>query len=131
MDTDTNTENNHAPSTKEYDEAIAMGQEIESQVTDLVSFYTPIGLEAQFATIVIAFFYPAVWAVVVFFYVVVCVSSAKRLEVRECLKKRDIEGAKKAFEAAKTWNSMMVLTEIAMGVIEVWGLFQLIKSFKG
>ena len=131
MDADNNAENGESISTRDYDAAIQMSGELERQVAEMVSCATPIGLELQIATMFIACIYPAVWAVVVFFYVTVCVAGVKRGAVRECLKKHDIEGAKAALDSAKTWNGLMILMEIIMGGIEVWGIFQLLHHIKG
>ena len=131
MSAQTNRSNTTSGSTRDYDAAIQMSGELEKQVAEMVSCATPIGLELQIVTMFIACIYPAVWAVVVFFYVTVCVAGAKRGAVRECLKKHDIAGAKTALDSAKTWNGLMILMEIVMGGIEVWGIFQLIHHIKG
>ena len=131
MNADKNAEQGESTSAKDYDAAIQMSGELERQVAEMASCATPIGLELQIVTMFIACIYPAVWAVVVFFYVTACVAGVKRAAVRNCLKKHDIAGAKAALDSAKTWNVLMILMEIAMAGIEVWGIFQLIHHIKG
>ena len=131
MDTDKSAETGEKISTGDYDAAVQMSGEIEKQIAEMATCATPIGLELQIATMFIACIYPAVWALVVFFYVTVCVAGAKRGAVRECLKNRDIAGAKAALDSARTWNGLMILAEIIMGGVEVWGIFQLLHHIKG
>ena len=131
MEMDQGNEKSSNSSAKDYDEAVRMSQEIEKQMLQMMGFVTPVGLELQLATMFIACFYPAIWVIVIFFYVAVCVYGTKRGAVRDCLKKHDIAGAKTALDSAKTWNGLMILMEIVMGGIEVWGIFQLIHHIKG
>ena len=115
----------------DYDEAVRMSQEIEQKVTQMMSAITPLGLELQIATAIIACVYPAVWAVLAFFYIAVCVFSVKRGKVRARLKDHDVEGAKAAFASAQTWSNLVTISEVAMAFIELWGFVQLLKFFKG
>jgi hypothetical protein len=127
---ETNYENQGPVRDQDYDDAIKMSQGIELQEVSLGYLATPLGLELQLATFVIACFYPAVWAVLVFFYVAACVASVHRSTARKCLKAHDMKGAKSAFDKAKTWNTLSILTEVAMACIEFWALAQFLNHIK-
>ena len=79
----------------------------------------------------IACFYPAVWVVVVLFYVTAITAGVKRNAAKAALKRRDIQAAKSAIAEAKGWTTGLNLTQAAMAIIELWGLFQLLNYFKG
>ena len=116
---------------KDYDDAVAVGEEIERQVADLGSLVTPLGYELIIATMIIACIYPAVWVVVVLFYVTAITANVKRNAAKAALKRRDIQAAKSAIAEAKGWTTGLSLTQAAMAVIELWGFFQLLNYFKG
>ena len=116
---------------KDFDEAVAIGEEIEKQVADMGTIMTPIGLELILANMLIACFYPAVWVVVIMFYVTAITAGVKRGAAKGALKRHDVETAKSAISEAKNWNLGLTLTQIAMAIIELWALGQLINSFKG
>ena len=116
---------------KAYDDAVAVGEEIERQVADLGSTVTPLGMELIHANMFIACFYPAVWVVVVLFYVTAITAGVKRNAAKAALKRRDVQAAKSAIAEAKSWTKGLNLTQAAMAIIELWGLFHLLNSFKG
>ena len=116
---------------KDYDDAVAVGEEIERQVADLGSTVTPLGMELILANMFIACIYPAVWIVVVLFYVTAITAGVKRNAAKAALKQRDVQAAKSAIAEAKGWTTGLNLTQAAMALIELWGLFQLLNIFKG
>ena len=116
---------------KDYDDAVAVGEEIERQVADLGSTVTPLGMELILANMFIACIYPAVWVVVVLFYVTAITAGVKRNAAKAALKRRDVQAAKSAIAEAKGWTKGLNLTQAAMAIIELWGLFQLLNYFKG
>ena len=116
---------------KDYDDAVTVGEEIERQVADLGSTVTPLGMELILANMFIACFYPAVWVVVVLFYVTALTAGVKRNAAKAALKQRDVQAAKSAIAEAKGWTTGLNLTQAAMALIELWGLFQLLNIFKG
>ncbi len=115
----------------DYDDAVAVGEEIERQVADLGSTVTPLGVELILANMFIACFYPAVGIVVLLFYVTAITAGIQRNAAKDALKRRDVQAAKVAIAKARGWTTGLNLTEIAMAIIEVWGLVQLFKLFKG
>ncbi len=130
-ETETNAQDASAFRQKDYDDAVAVGEEIVRQVADLGSTVTPIGVELILANMFIACIYPAVWVVVVLFYVTAITAGVKRNAAKAALKRRDVQAAKSAIAEAKGWTTGLNLTQAAMALIELWGLFQLLNSFKG
>jgi hypothetical protein len=118
-------------SEKDYDDAVRMSQDMETQITNMMNVVTPLGLELQLATMLIACVYPVVWAVVAFFYVAICIYGVHRGAAKKRIKEHDIEGAKTAFASAKTWSNIVAITEVIMAGIEIWGIIQLVNYFKG
>ncbi len=125
-------------SASDYDEAVRVSQETEEQMLQMMGgLATPggclmaWGVELQLAMMVMGCFYPAVWAVLGFFYVTICVVGVKRGSVKRRLKAHDIEGAKAALSSLKAWNLVMTLVEVAMAGIEIWGFVHLAEFVKG
>ena len=116
---------------KDFDDAVAIGEEIARQVANMGSIVTPICLELILANMFIACFYPAVWVVVVLFYVTAITAGVKRNDAKAALKRRDIQAAKSAIAEAKGWTTGLNLTQVAMAIVELWGFFQLLSFFKG
>ena len=127
---ETNAQDADALRQKDYDDAIAVYEEIERQIADLGSTVTPIGYQLILVNMLIACFYPAVWIVVVLFYVTAIVASVRRNAAKDALKRRDIEAAKSAIAEAKGWSMGLILTQVAMAAVELWGFFQLLTVFK-
>ena len=128
---ETNAQDADALRQKDYDDAVAIGEEIERQVADLGSTVTPLGMELILATMFIACFYPAVWVVVVLFYVTAITAGVKRNAAKAALKRRDVQAAKSAIAEAKGWTKGLNLTQAAMAILELWGFVQLLNFFKG
>ena len=128
---ETNAQDADALRQKDYDDAVAVGEEIERQIANLGSTVTPIGVELILANMFIACFYPAVWVVVVLFYVTAIAAGVKRNAAKAALKRRDVPAAKSAIAEAKGWTTGLNLTQAAMAIIELWGLFQLLSFLKG
>lgn len=117
---------------KDFDDAVAIGEEIEKQVTaDMGSTVTPLGVELILANMLIACFYPAVWVLVVLFYVTAIAAGVNRSAAKDALKKHDVNAAKAAISVAKGWSIGLGLTQVGMAIVELWALGQLVKSFKG
>lgn len=131
MDSDNSIGKAGGHSEKDYDDAVRMSQEMETQITNMMNVVTPWGLELQLVTMLIACVYPVVWAVVVFFYVAVGIYGSHRGVAKKRIKEHDIEGAKTAFASAKTWSNIVAITEVVMAGIEIWGIIQLVNYFKG
>ena len=115
---------------KDFDNAVEIGEEITRQVADLGDAVTPIGFELIIANMLIACFFPAVWVAVVLFYVTAIGAGVKRHGARKALKAHDLPAAKVAIASAKGWHAAFVLTQIAMGVIEMWAILHAIDAFK-
>lgn len=115
----------------DYEDAIAIGAEIERQVADLGRTVTPFGYELILANMIIACIYPAVWCVVVLFYVTGIAAAVNRNSTRKALKEHDIAAAKSAIAAAKKWTLGFNLVQVAMAIIEFWAFIQLVNYFKG
>ena len=116
---------------EDYDAAVRISQEIEKDVADMGTWVSPLNIEILLVNMFMGCIYPIVWLVVVFFYVAAGIAAAKRSSTRACLKNHDVEGAKAACSSAKTWHRLCNAALAAMAIIEFWGIFQLLKFFKG
>ena len=128
--TETYTRDVDTPKGKDFDDAVEIGEEITRQVADLGAAVTPIGFELIIANMLIACFYPAVWIVVVLFYITAIFAGVKRHGARKALKAHDLQAAKESIVSAKGWNIAFLFVQFAMGGIEFWAIFRLISAFK-
>lgn len=115
----------------DYEDAVSIGAELERQVADLGRTVTPLGYELIFANMIIACFYPAVWCIVVLFYVTGIAAAVNRTSTRNALKRHDIAAAKAAIADAKKWTLGFNLVQAVMAIVEFWAFIQMVNYFKG
>lgn len=126
-----NTDGPPAISQKDFDDAMAIDEESERIVEEFGQMTTPIGIELLISSMLIACIYPVVWGLVVMYFVTSCTADVHRMAAKKALKAHDVPAANSAIGKAKSWMVVFALTEVAMGLIELWAFFKLVGYLKG